>query len=37
MEVFGFLGVWESLAAEFFEAFTNASFLMCGGAGGCVI
>ena len=27
-EVFCFLGVWESVAVEFFDAFTDASFLM---------
>src|SRR4029079_8886854 len=28
MEVFCFRGVWESLTVKFFEAFTDASFLM---------
>jgi hypothetical protein len=29
MEVFCFLGVWESVGAEFFDAFTGVAFLIC--------
>ena len=34
MEVFGVLGVWEPLGAEFFDVSTNASFVMCVVLGG---